>query len=124
MTSILEQVDMRNAGAVVAALRAVGASPRMSAVLLAYGAAAVLSMIPLTPGGLGFVEGGLVACLVLAGVPREEALLATLAFRLFSFWLPLPAGLVGYLAFRRRYGPLGQIPIDPDTPRPLPPATP
>lgn len=110
--------------ALVAALRAVGASPRMSAVLLAYGAAAVLSMIPLTPGGLGFVEGGLVAALTLAGVPGPEALLATLAFRLFSFWLPLPAGLVGYLAFRRRYGPLGQIPLEPDAPRPLAPAAP
>ena len=110
--------------ALVAALRAVGASPRMSAVLLAYGAAAVLSMVPLTPGGLGFVEGGLVACLTLAGVDVDEALLATLAFRLFSFWLPLPAGLVGYLAFRRRYGPLGAIPLEPDSPSPLAPSTP
>lgn len=111
--------------ALVAALRAVGASPRMSAVLLAYGAAAVLSMIPITPGGLGFVEGGLVACLTLAGVAVDDALLATLAFRLFSFWLPLPAGLVAYLAFRRRYGPLGQIPMDDDdSPSPLAPATP
>ncbi len=110
--------------ALVAALRAVGASPRMSAVLLAYGAAAVLSMVPLTPGGLGFVEGGLVACLTLAGVPADDALLATLAFRLFSFWLPLPAGLIGYLAFRRRFGPLGQIPIEPDSPRPLAPSAP
>lgn len=110
--------------ALVAALRAVGASPRLSAVLLAYGAAAVLTMIPLTPGGLGFVEGGLVACLTLAGVQVDEALLATLAFRLFSYWLPLPAGLIGYLAFRRRFGPLGQIPIEPDSPSPLAPATP
>ncbi len=111
--------------ALVAALRAVGASPRLSAVLLAYGAAAVLSMIPITPGGLGFVEGGLVACLTLAGVSVDNALLATLAFRLFSFWLPLPAGLVAYLAFRRRYGPLGQIPMDDDdSPSPLAPATP
>ncbi|MBL8774426.1 MAG: flippase-like domain-containing protein [Acidimicrobiales bacterium] len=111
--------------ALVAALRAVGASPRMSAVLLAYGAAAVLSMIPITPGGLGFVEGGLVACLTLAGVEPADALLATLAFRLFSYWLPLPAGLVAYLAFRRRYGPLGQIPMDDDdSPSPLAPATP
>lgn len=110
--------------ALVAALRAVGASPRLSAVLLAYGAAAVLTMIPLTPGGLGFVEGGLVACLTVAGVKVDEALLATLAFRLFSYWLPLPAGLIGYLAFRRRYGPLGAIPLEPDSPSPLAPAAP
>ena len=62
-----------------------------------------------------------------APLPRRRsprALLATLAFRLFSFWLPLPAGLVGYLAFRRRYGPLGQIPLEPDSPSPLSPSTP
>jgi hypothetical protein len=110
--------------ALVAALRAVGASPRMSAVLLAYGAAAVLTMISITPGGLGFVEGGLVACLHVAGVAVDEALLATLAFRLFSYWLPLPAGLIGYLAFRRRYGPLGQIPMEEEHARSLAPATP
>jgi uncharacterized protein (TIRG00374 family) len=110
--------------ALVAALRAVGASPRLSAVLLAYGAAAVLTMIPITPGGLGFVEAGLTGCLTLAGVEVNDALLATLAFRLFSFWLPLPAGLVAYLAYRRRYGPLGQIPMDPDTPKHLAPSAP
>jgi uncharacterized protein (TIRG00374 family) len=110
--------------ALVAALRAVGASPRLSAVLLAYGAAAVLTMIPITPGGLGFVEAGLTGCLTLAGVEVNDALLATLAFRLFSFWLPLPAGLVAYLAYRRRYGALGQIPMDPETPKHLAPSAP
>ena len=110
--------------ALVAALRAVGASPRLSAVLLAYGAAAVLTMIPITPGGLGFVEAGLTGCLSLAGVEVNDALLATLAFRLFSFWLPLPAGLVAYLAYRRRYGPLGQVQMEPEAPKHLAPSAP
>jgi uncharacterized protein (TIRG00374 family) len=90
--------------ALVAALYAVGTTPRFSVVLLAYGAAAVLGMIPITPGGLGFVEAGLTAMLVLAGVPSEQALLATLAYRIVSYWLPLPAGLVAHLLFRHRYG--------------------
>lgn len=89
--------------ALVAALFAVGASPRLSLVLLAYGAAAVLSMIPITPGGLGFVEAGLTAMLVVAGVSPEDALLATLAYRVVSYWLPLPAGLVAHFMFRHRY---------------------
>ena len=37
-----------------------GAEP--SLILLAYVASAILAMIPFTPGGLGFVEAGLVAC--------------------------------------------------------------
>jgi hypothetical protein len=85
----------------VAALRAIGAEPRLSLVLLAYGAASVLSMIPLTPGGLGFVEAGLAATLAVSGIAAGDALLATLAYRLFSFWLPIPAGAVAYLVHRR-----------------------
>ncbi len=90
--------------ALVAALMAVGVKPRFSVVLLAYGAAAVLAMIPITPGGLGFVEAGLTAMLVLSGVSSDDALLATLAYRIVSYWLPLPAGLVAHLMFRHRYG--------------------
>jgi uncharacterized membrane protein YbhN (UPF0104 family) len=95
----------------VCALMAVGVTPRFSLVLLAYGASAVLAMIPLTPGGLGFVEAGLTAMLVLAGVPSDQALLATLAYRVVSYWLPLPAGLVAHVLFRRRYG--GQAAVVP-----------
>jgi hypothetical protein len=90
--------------ALVVALTAVGAEPRVSLVLLAFAASAVLGMIPITPGGLGFVEAGLTATLVIAGIPSGEALLATLAYRLFQFWLPIPAGAIAYLLFRRKYG--------------------
>jgi len=90
--------------ALLCALRAVGADPRPSLVLLAYAAAELLSLIPLTPGGLGFVEAGLVGTLTLAGVPAPLALAATLFYRLASFWLPIPSGGIAYLLFRRRYG--------------------
>jgi hypothetical protein len=89
--------------ALLAALVAVGSQPRPSLVLLAYVGAAVLGMIPLTPGGLGFVEAGLTALLALAGVPGPEAVLATLAYRLVSYWLPLMVGPIAYLYYRRRY---------------------
>ena len=87
----------------VAALYSVGAQPRLSVVLLAYGASAVLTMIPITPGGLGFVEAGLTATLTLAGIPASDALLATLAYRLYAFWVPIPTGGAAYLVFKRRY---------------------
>ena len=88
--------------ALLCALRAVGAEPQPSLVLLAYTAAAVLALIPLTPGGLGFVEAGLVGTLKLAGVAASAALAATLLYRIVSFWLPLPAAGVAYALFRRR----------------------
>ena len=90
----------------LACLRAVGAEPSPSLVLLAYVSGVFLSMIPLTPGGLGFVEAGLTGMLALAGVGGAAAAVATLAYRLISFWLPIPAGAVAYGVFARRY-PMG-----------------
>jgi putative heme transporter len=89
--------------ALLFALVAVGAKPRPSLVILAYVSAAVLGMIPLTPGGLGFVEAGLTATLALAGIPSGQAVLAVLAYRLASYWLPLVAGAVAWGLHRRRF---------------------
>ena len=63
-------------------------------------AAQVLAQIPVTPGGLGFVEAGLTAMLALAGVSAGDAVLATFAYRLFTYWLPLPLGLVAFAMHR------------------------
>jgi uncharacterized membrane protein YbhN (UPF0104 family) len=76
---------------------------RSTLVLLAYAAAGILALVPITPGGLGIVEASLSGLLVLAGVPGGAAFVATLAYRLASYWLPLLAGLVAYVLFRRRY---------------------
>jgi uncharacterized protein (TIRG00374 family) len=92
--------------ALLCALRAVGASPSPSLVILAYTSAELLALIPFTPGGLGFVEAGLVGTLTLAGVSASDALTATLLYRLVAYWLPLPAGAVAYGLFRMRYGGL------------------
>jgi uncharacterized protein (TIRG00374 family) len=85
----------------LAALYAVGAHPRPGLVLLAFCGAQILAQIPLTPGGLGFVEAGLTGMLALAGVSAGAAVVSTLAYRLFSYWLPLPLGLAGAIAHRR-----------------------
>jgi len=94
---------MLDYGTLLTALAAVGTSPRPSLVLLAYVAAQILAQIPLTPGGLGFVEAGLTGLLVLAGVSPADAALATLAYRLINYWLPLPAGAIAMYIHRRRY---------------------
>jgi Lysylphosphatidylglycerol synthase TM region len=97
-------------GCLLAALRATGASPRPSLVLLAYSAAGILALFPITPGGLGIVETSLSGLLILAGVRPGYAVLPTLAYRIASYWLPLLAGPPAYLLFCHRYG------------RPAPPA--
>ncbi len=88
----------------VTALVAVGADPRLSLVLLAYTGGALLTMIPVTPGGFGFVETGMTYLLVLSGITKGDALLATLAYRIVSLWLPILAGSVAWVVFHRRYG--------------------
>jgi uncharacterized protein (TIRG00374 family) len=91
-------------GCLLAVLRATGAGPRPSLVLLAYSAAGIIALFPLTPGGLGVVEASLSGLLVVAGVHPVYAVLATLAYRVASYWLPLLAGPPAYLLFRHRYG--------------------
>jgi uncharacterized protein (TIRG00374 family) len=87
----------------VAVLVALHVSPQPGVVLLAFTSAKIVAMVPVTPGGLGLVEAGLTGVLLLAGIPSAQALLATLAYRVVSYWLSLPAGLVAWLMFRRRY---------------------
>jgi len=87
--------------ALLLALAAVGARPTPSAVLLAFCVAQALGLIPLTPGGLGFVEAGLTGTLALAGVSAGDAVAATLAYRLAAYWLPLPVGAVAYVVHSR-----------------------
>jgi len=88
----------------LAALRATGSQPHVWLVLLAYSAAGVIGLIPITPGDLGIFEASLSGLLVLAGVKPASAVVATLAYRLAQYWLPTIAGAAASLLFRRRYG--------------------
>jgi uncharacterized protein (TIRG00374 family) len=85
----------------VFALAAVGAHPNAALVLVAYSAITLLGQIPITPGGLGVVEAGLTGALALIGVNGGDAVLATLAYRLFNYWAYLPAGVTGLVLHRR-----------------------
>jgi hypothetical protein len=86
--------------ALLAAVAAVGAHPSPSLIVVAYVSGVVLALIPITPGGLGFVEAGLTGVLTLAGIPASEAVLATLLYRLAAYWVPMIAGPFAYVLFR------------------------
>ncbi len=83
--------------------------------LVAYGLANVLAAIPLTPAGLGVVEGVLIPTLVGFGVPQDRAILAVLAYRLVNFWIPIPVGGAAYasLQWRRSRPPTPPAGIEP-----------
>jgi uncharacterized protein (TIRG00374 family) len=86
--------------ALVAALTALGAHARPSQVMMVYAVAQALALIPLTPGGLGFVESGMTTLLVLIGVTADQAVVGTLLYRLIAFWLPIPLGALAWAGWR------------------------
>jgi uncharacterized protein (TIRG00374 family) len=72
--------------------------------LAAFALVRLLSAFPITPGGLGVVELGLAAALVLAGGDRAQVVAAVLVFRLLTFLLPVPIGAVTWWLWRRSEG--------------------
>jgi uncharacterized protein (TIRG00374 family) len=84
-------------------LLAVGVHPTPTVVLIAFSAGNVAGMIPLTPGGLGFVEAGITGVLVASGIDPAHAALAAALYRVANTWLPVLAGLLAYVAFHRRH---------------------
>ncbi len=70
--------------------QAVGGPIPWGAVLLAFAGSKVVSSVGITPGGLGVVEGGLVATFVAYGTSGPTAVTAVLVYRALTF-----IGLVG-----------------------------
>jgi putative heme transporter len=84
-------------------LRAFGVSTEIDALLVAFGLANVLAVIPLTPGGLGVIDVTLTSALVGFGLPRSTAVLGVAAWRLAQFFFPIVLG--GFLYATLRVGP-------------------
>jgi uncharacterized membrane protein YbhN (UPF0104 family) len=68
---------------------AVGGQVPLAAIAMAYAAVNLLNSIPLTPGGVGLVEGGMTASLHAAGLDVGTAAAVALSYRVVSYWLPL-----------------------------------
>ena len=86
------------------ALRHVGVSNAEVSWQSAFAAFAfvrLISVIPITPGGLGVVELGLTAALVAAGGAEAQVVAAILVFRALTFVFPIPLGLLTYGLWRR-----------------------
>ena len=71
---------------------AVGSPVPWRGLLLAYGAAQLATNLPITPGGLGVVEGSLTIALVAYGGVELTTVAAVLLYRIISFWGFLPVG--------------------------------
>jgi uncharacterized protein (TIRG00374 family) len=85
-----------HSAALLAILHSLGVDPAPLAVLAAYGLALIASTFVFLPGGGGTVEAALTLALGAQGVPSAAALSSAVLFRMLSFWLLLPIGLLLY----------------------------
>jgi uncharacterized protein (TIRG00374 family) len=89
-----------DAGSLWVFLFAFGAHVYPEDLLVAYGLANILAVIPITPGGLGVVELTVVSILTGFHIPGGAATAGVLCWRLVNFWLPIPFGGGAYLSLR------------------------
>lgn len=63
----------------------------------------ILGALPLTPGGLGFVELGLTGALVAFGASNADAVAATLLYRALTIFPTLALGMLGGATWRTHH---------------------
>jgi hypothetical protein len=94
---------------------AVGVGIPWRGLLLAYGAGQLAANLPVTPGGLGVVEGSLTIALVTFGGAEPSTVAAVFLYRILSFWLELPIGWATWAALVWRHRPAAagaEVPAD------------
>jgi uncharacterized protein (TIRG00374 family) len=85
-----------DAAALWCCLRAYGHTYGYDGLMTAFALSQVAAWIPLTPGGLGVVEGVLVPTLLGFGGTRATVVVAVITYRLMSYWMTIPLGALAY----------------------------
>jgi uncharacterized protein (TIRG00374 family) len=86
-----------------ASFRAVGASPELAVIWMAYLIGQLGNWLPV-PGGIGGTELGLVGALVLYGLPALTATAAVLLYRVIELWIPSVLGVAAFVQLRLLLG--------------------
>lgn len=81
-------------------IRAFGQSVDLDALIVVSGLANILASIPITPGGIGIVEGLYIGTLVGFGIPRRAATLGVASYRIAQYFFPIVLGGLMYLSLR------------------------
>jgi len=89
-----------NAASLWVFLRAFNISMDVDALLIAFGIANVLAAVPITPGGLGYVDAGYVTMLAGFGASARRAALGVAAYRFAQLFFPTILGGLLYLSLR------------------------
>jgi putative heme transporter len=88
-------------GTLWAAFNAFGHAPPATVLVTGYFVGTLANVIPV-PGGIGGVEGGMIGAFLGFGVEGSLAVIAVLAYRTISYWLPIVPGAIAYVELRRR----------------------
>jgi uncharacterized protein (TIRG00374 family) len=89
-------------GVLWASFHALGVKVPLAVVVQGYFLGMVANLFPLAPAGVGAVDAGMIGAFVLFGIPEETVFPAILVFRLISFWMPIPPGVVAFFQLRHR----------------------
>lgn len=81
-------------------LRAFDETMDVDALIVAFGLANILAVIPITPGGLGIVDASLISSLVAFGSTRRGAALGVASYRMAQYLFPIALGAVLYASLR------------------------
>jgi hypothetical protein len=81
-------------------IRAFGETLEVDAVIVAFGLANVFAVIPITPGGLGIVEGIYIPTLVGFNLRRSVAVVGVATYRIAQYFFPTLLGGLMYLSLR------------------------
>ena len=76
----------------LACTEALGVPVPWRGILVIYGLTQVAASLPITPGGIGVVEGSMTALLIAYGTRPTSALAIVLLYRVVSFWGMAPIG--------------------------------
>jgi uncharacterized membrane protein YbhN (UPF0104 family) len=87
-------------GALWAACAATGHPIGIPALVIAYCIGYLATVIPM-PAGLGVLDSGLAACLVLYGLSPAASVGAVLVYHAIAIWVPGLGGLIAWLPARR-----------------------
>jgi uncharacterized membrane protein YbhN (UPF0104 family) len=82
-----------------ACLRAVGVHPPLLALVIGYQIGYLSNVIPV-PGGIGVLEGGLTAALVLYHLPVTQTAAAVVLYHAIALWVPTIGGTYGFARLR------------------------
>jgi uncharacterized protein (TIRG00374 family) len=90
-----------NVATLLFSFMAFGVKPSIMLTAFAFATSLIFGRITLAPAGIGAAEATLILVFLNGGMDATVTVTAVLVYRLMSFWLPIPAGLLSYYSLQK-----------------------